>query len=230
LYIPLSNESMTAASTEPRPERADNGRSAQIRRVAAGLFFDHGYEATTTRVIARVLGIKSASIYYYYEDKEQILFEIIRSTMQDLLEGARAGVGKEAVPDRQLAILVVHHARMHAYRTKEATLGDTELRSLTGPRREVVQALRDEYEALVVSVLASGQAAGAFDLLDEKLTAYAILAQCTNVGVWYNREGRLSLDEIAFAYVNLALRMVGAPRLDRAAVAALVAGTTVKAT
>ena len=55
-------------------------RSDQIRRAAAELFFNHGFEATTTRGIAQVLGIKSASIYYHYEDKQEILFEIIYST------------------------------------------------------------------------------------------------------------------------------------------------------
>jgi TetR/AcrR family transcriptional regulator, cholesterol catabolism regulator len=214
---------MMADGPEPVVERTDTRRSTQIRRAAAVLFFDHGYEATTTRAIARQLGIKSASIYYHYEDKEEILFEIIHSTMEDLLEGARVGVAKEAEPDRQLAAVVVCHVLMHAYRPKETILGDTELRSLTGQRRQRVQALRDAYERLVVGVLSAGRAAGTFDVLDDKLTAYAVLAQCTNVGVWYDRKGRMGLDEIAFVYVNFALRMVGAPQLDHDAGAEILA-------
>jgi AcrR family transcriptional regulator len=208
---------------EPALARADSSRAAQIRRVAAALFFDHGYEATTTRAIARELGIKSASIYYHYEDKERILFEIIRSTMEELLEGARSCVAREAQHERRLAALVIHHILRHAYRPKETILGDTELRSLTGPRREIVQALRDEYEDLIVGVLTAGRDAGSFALLDEKLTAYAIFAQCTNVGIWYRQAGRLSLDEIAFNYMNFGLRMVGAPQFDTAAVSSLMA-------
>lgn len=206
-----------------KPNLADNPRAEQIRRVAAALFFDHGYEATTTRAIARELGIKSASIYYHYEDKERILFEIIRSTMEELIAGARNCVARETRHERQLAALVIHHVLMHAYRPKETILGDTELRSLTGPRREIVQALRDEYEDLIVGVLIAGRDAGSFDLLDEKLTAYAIFAQCTNVGIWYRHGGRLSLDEIAFDYMNFGLRLVGAAELDTAAVSSLMA-------
>ncbi len=168
-------------------------RSDQIRRAAAELFFNHGFEATTTRGIAQVLGIKSASIYYHYEDKQEILFEIIYSTMRELIDRVRVGTEQQTAPERKLATLIIHHVLMHAHRPKEAILGDTELRSLTGERRKVVQRLRDEYDRLLTEILREGRDSGTFDLLDEKLTAYAILAQCTHVGTWYERRGRLSL-------------------------------------
>jgi AcrR family transcriptional regulator len=188
----------------------DDQRSDQIRRVAAELFFNHGFEATTTRGIAQVLGIKSASIYYHYEDKQEILFEIIYSTMRELIDRVRVGTEQQTAPERKLATLIIHHVLMHAHRPKEAILGDTELRSLTGERRKVVQRLRDEYESLLVGILAEGRKAGAFALLDEKLTAYAVLAQCTHVGAWYERRGRLSLPEVVYDYVQFGLRLVGA--------------------
>jgi AcrR family transcriptional regulator len=189
---------------------APDQRSDQIRRAAAELFFDHGFEATTTRAIAQVLGIKSASIYYHYEDKQEILFEIIYSTMRELIDRVRVGTEQHAAPDHKLATLIIHHVLMHAHRPKEAILGDTELRSLTGERRKVVQRLRDEYERLLTEILTEGRDAGAFELLDEKLTAFAILAQCTHVGTWYARRGRLPLPEVARAYVGFGLRLAGA--------------------
>jgi AcrR family transcriptional regulator len=190
-------------------------RSDQIRRAAAELFFNHGFEATTTRGIAQVLGIKSASIYYHYEDKQEILFEIIYSTMRELIDRVRIGAEQQALADRKLATLIIHHVLMHAHRPKEAILGDTELRSLTGERRKVVQRLRDEYERLLTDILHEGREAGAFDLLDEKLTAYAILAQCTHVGTWYERRGRLSLPEVALDYVAFGLRLAGAGPIEQ---------------
>lgn len=205
-----------------RPPAADDQRSDQIRRVAAELFFNHGFEATTTRGIAQALGIKSASIYYHYEDKQEILFEIIYSTMRELIDRVRLGIEQQATPERKLATLIIHHVLIHASRPKEAILGDSELRSLTGERRKVVQRLRDEYEALLVGILAEGRESGAFELLDEKLTAYAVLAQCTHVGTWYERRGRLALPEIALDYVQFGLRLAGAPALERADFEALM--------
>ena len=143
--------------------------------------------------------------------------------MRELIDRVRVGVEGQTTPDRKLATLIIHHVLMHAHRPKEAILGDTELRSLTGERRKVVQRLRDEYEQLLTGILAEGSEAGTFDLLDEKLTAYAVLAQCTHVGTWYERRGRLPLAEIAGDYVRFGLRLAGAPALEESEIGALLA-------
>ncbi len=214
---------MSRVEAIPSRGVSDSERARELQRAAAELFFTKGYEATTIREIARALRIKSASIYYHCESKEQILFEIIRSTMEQLTAGVRTVLDQESSPDRQLAGLVVHHVVLHALRPKETTLGETELRSLTGERRTQVLRMRDDYEGLVVGVLEDGARRGLFDVLDLKLSAYAIISQCTNVGIWYHEGGRLTLDEIASAYANLALRIVGGPEVERATVARLAA-------
>jgi AcrR family transcriptional regulator len=191
-------------------------RARELRHAAAELFFDRGYEATTTREIARALGIKSGSIYYHYDTKEQILFHVIHSSMEQILAGLRVMLERETTPVDQLAGIVVNHVAMHALRPKETTLGETELRSLTeGQRLEVIR-MRDEYETLVVEMLERGADAGEMDVLHPKLTARALMAQSTNVGIWFRPDGALSLDEVARIYVNLALRLVGAPPADAA--------------
>ncbi len=46
---------------------------SQILSAALDLFARHGYEKTTMRSIAKKVGIKSASIYYFYDSKEALL-------------------------------------------------------------------------------------------------------------------------------------------------------------
>jgi AcrR family transcriptional regulator len=204
---------------------AEHERPLELRRAAAELFFAKGYEAATTREIAQALGIKSASIYYHYPDKEEILFQIIRSTMEQLIAGLRMVLGENVSEGRALAGLVVNHVIMHTLRPKEATLGDTELRSLSGARSEEILRMRDEYQDLVIGVLERGLEAGTFTILEPKLTAFSIIAQCTNVGIWFRADGRLALEEIAHVYANLALRMVGSASVDQKAIADLFAAT-----
>jgi AcrR family transcriptional regulator len=197
---------------------SDGNRAGELRRVASDLFFTKGYEATTTREIAGVLGIKSASIYYHYENKEEILFDVIRSTMTRLTDGLRAMLKRESDPASQLAGLVANHVTMHALWPRETTLGDTELRSLTGARRDEIVALRDRYEQLVVQVIENGRRTQVFDVLDPKLTAYAVIAQSSNVGTWYRAGGRVSLEDVVYVYANLALRLAKAPDVSRTTV------------
>jgi TetR/AcrR family transcriptional regulator, cholesterol catabolism regulator len=185
-------------------------RRDQISRLAAEMFFERGYESTSIRDLAAALDIKAASLYYHFPDKEQILFELVGSVLEQLFAGARWLSERQERHELKLAALVVNHVVLHALRPKETTLGDSELRSLTGDRRAVNIRIRDTYERLVVDVLDRGAKDGAFEVIDTKLTAFAIIAQASHVGTWYHAGGRLSLEGVTDVHVRLALRLVGA--------------------
>jgi AcrR family transcriptional regulator len=214
---------MTVALAFATVDADDGDRAVQLRRVAAELFCAKGFEATTTREIADALEIRSASIYYHYESKEEILFEVVRSTMERLEEGLRETLAREADPRCRLAGLVANHGVMHALHPRETTLGDTELRSLTGARLSRISQMRRDYARLVIGVLEQGQAAGAFRVFDARVTAYAVIAQAGHVGAWYRPDGRLALERVIHVYANLALRLAKAGDVSSATVDRLVA-------
>ena len=113
----------------PADRQEQEVRREQIRSLAAKMFFERGYDATTMRGIAADLGIQAASLYYHFPDKEQILFDLIESVQSQLMAGAESlmnaeeGSGAEARRDRGEPR---DPARTAA---EETTLGDTELRS-----------------------------------------------------------------------------------------------------
>jgi AcrR family transcriptional regulator len=49
----------------------------RIRKVSEDLFYNTGYEGTTTRSIAAKVGISVSNLYLYYENKEAILAAVI---------------------------------------------------------------------------------------------------------------------------------------------------------
>jgi TetR/AcrR family transcriptional regulator, cholesterol catabolism regulator len=218
----MTGEARLQAGTEVDDRRAEAGdRRKEIEALAAEMFFDRGYESTTMRGIASVLQIKSASLYYYFPDKEQILFEIVTSVIEQLTLGAKRLAANEDRHELKLAAVVVNHVVLHTLRPKATTLGDTELRSLTGTRRAANIRARDKYERFFVGVLQDGAKHAGFDLLDPKLCAYALIAQGSNVGIWYRQDGRLALEDVAYVQVGLALRAVGAEPVERDAVSRL---------
>lgn len=211
-----------ARATSTRQGAQPGDTRGQILSVAADLFFEKGYESTTVRDIATVLEIKAASLYYHFPDKEQILFELIDSVVKQLGAGAKHAVRQETSAELKLAALVVNHVTLHALRPRESTLGDSELRSLTGERRDRNVQHRDEYERLMRRVLRRGAQERSFQLVDPKLTAYALMAQGNHVGTWFRRRGRLSLTEVAKVHVELAMRMVAATSVSQDEVERLV--------
>ncbi len=60
------------------------GTKDRIRRAAAKVFTEKGYDAATTRDIAKEAGIKNmASLHYYYGTKEELFELIIREKMAE---------------------------------------------------------------------------------------------------------------------------------------------------
>ena len=77
------------------PGRRTRDTRAEILDVAAELFAERGYDATSLREIAERLGITKAALYYYFRSKDDILAALIApigAVLDELvrrLEGAR---------------------------------------------------------------------------------------------------------------------------------------------
>lgn len=66
--------------------RRDNDRPRQILEAALQIFCAHGFEATRLEDIADRAGVSKATIYLYFESKEDLLYALIRENIIPLVE------------------------------------------------------------------------------------------------------------------------------------------------
>ena len=52
---------------------------------ARRLFWEKGYNAASMREIAIAYGCRPANIYNFFSDKEEILFEVLREEMEQII-------------------------------------------------------------------------------------------------------------------------------------------------
>ena len=71
------------------PQKSQISREV-ILRVAAQLFRQQGYSATTLRQIADKAGMKAGSIYYHFDSKTAILDEILELGVQRIFHAVKA--------------------------------------------------------------------------------------------------------------------------------------------
>jgi TetR/AcrR family transcriptional regulator, cholesterol catabolism regulator len=200
----------TVAVTRRRGRAAGESTAAEIRSVALDLFYKHGFQATTLRHIASRVGIQVGSLYNHITSKGELLFDIMETVMQSLLEDQRQ-VAQEADVVERMRLLVYHHVRFHGERAKEVFIGNSELRSLNRTQRARIVALRHEYEEMFQKELEDGIRQGKFQRVDVQVTAFGIIAMTTWVSAWYSARGRLSLEEIADIYSDMVLRGIWNP-------------------
>ena len=180
-------------------------RKEAIKSFAVDLFHQKGYFATSISDISGRCGIQKASIYYHYASKEDLLFSIMQTTMDDLI--AYLGANLEGIDsiEAKMRAAIHSHVRFHLERQKENFIANSELRGLTRDHRLDIVKKRDYYEREFQSLIQQGCQAGVFADCDVKIVSYAILTLCTAGAAWYKPRGRLAVSEIAATYENFVI-------------------------
>ena len=175
---------------------------ATIKSVCIDLFFKKGYFATSISDIAKGSGIQKASIYYHYASKEDLLFHILKSIMNDLTTTLKQRLAAVSGIEQRIRAAVRGHVCFHLERQRENFIANSELRGLTAEHYRIIVNKRDEYELIFQNLIRQGTEEGVFADVDVKILSYAILTLCTAGATWYNSSGRLTVDEIADIYEN----------------------------
>jgi AcrR family transcriptional regulator len=188
----------------PKPSKSDAKRAEILRRAAAA-FRDVGFHAAGMREIARAAGMTPGNLYYYFEDKDDLLYACQTQTLERLLrEGRRIAAG-EGAPEERLRALV----RAHVLCLLEETGGSAahlEFRALPPNRRAEIARKRDAYERVVRSVVLEGVRSGAFRAVDAKLATLAVLGAANATVTWWRPEGPLAPAAIADAFSDTLVR------------------------
>jgi len=179
-----------------------------IRKAGLRLIFEHGYAAMSLRQLAAEVGIQSGSLYNHISTKQELLFELIRDHINELLRQLdRALQGKQRPIDK-LRAFTAFHVTYHMTRKREVFIANSELRSLEPKNYEEIVALRGAYERRLAEILREGVAEGEFEVVDIQVATFAILALLTGLTTWYRPGGRLTKEAIVAAHEKLVLSSV----------------------
>jgi AcrR family transcriptional regulator len=197
---------MAVAVSHRRPRR---DREAQIYRVAAQIFYDKGYGATSVEDIAEEVGILKGSLYYYMDSKEDLLFHVIERAHQELTQLLDETLAEGATDDPmdQLERLIKAHTRYVC--DNHVTIGVffNDFKFLSPTRQEEIIGARDSYDHRVQKLLSRARKAGQIDeAVDIPLASMAILGAVNWAYQWYRPGGRLSPDQIG---EELSARLLG---------------------
>jgi len=173
-----------------------------IKTISINLFYKKGYFATSISDIAREAGIQKSSIYYHYSNKEELLFDIFKTTLVDLYENLEAQIKGVQGAEEKMRAAIQSHVIFHMERQKEVIISDSELRGLTVDNYKNIMKMRDDYERKFQSLIKDGIEKGIFADMDFKVASYEIITMCTAVSIWFNQSGRLSKEDVAKIYTD----------------------------
>src|ERR1019366_4866619 len=194
---------------EDGPPTTRGGRRSDIREAGLTLFAERGYHATSMGDIGRFIGVKGPSLYNHLKSKQEILVDIMVTTMEDLLAGFDKA-NSNGEPAVRLREVMAEHVRYHATHPRDVRIGNREIPSLEEPAHDLVLSLRNEYEGKWRALIQEGLDSGDFSIPSVRVALYAILEMGIGVAEWYRPDGSLSLDQIAELYAEMASRLLSA--------------------
>jgi AcrR family transcriptional regulator len=184
----------------------------EILRAAAELFAGQGLAATTTRQIAERVGIRQASLYYYFSGKDEILLELLTQSVRPSL---RVAATLEARCGDDPAAGLYALALIDVRTLTRAPHNIATLYLLPEVQGDEFASFRAEHAELQATYGRLGRAAAApGGSLDEELTATLIMQLVESV-IQLRRFGELR-DGYAHEIAASCLRLIG---LDFPAVA-----------
>ena len=182
--------------TRPRNVNPNAATRVDILKSAAKAFRKLGYHGATVEEIAAALHMKKGNLYYYFKNKEEILFACHQYSLDQLtqiLEGVQRGSASADQKLRQLIVAFVHTILDDLHGT--ALLLDLE--ALTPAHLKAVIARRDRFERGVREVLEEGMTTGTFAQGDPKLLAFALFGAVNWIPRWFKPQGASTSQEIA---------------------------------
>jgi AcrR family transcriptional regulator len=179
---------------------------AAIRKAGLKLIYQHGFEAMSLRDLAHDVGIQQGSLYNHIDSKQALLFELMRTHLENLLTHLEERLSGLNDPVARLKAFIGFHLMYHMERKSEVYINNSELRSLEPKNLVKIKALRSAYERRLIDILKDGQTKGVFNETDAHVAAFALIAMLTGVCAWYKPQGRMSKEELVAAHTDLILK------------------------
>jgi len=189
---------------KPARERA---RQRELKRdaviaAAARAFRQRGLHNTTLDDIASFLNVTKPTIYYYVQNREQIIFECFRLGIGRITAAFAELTESRASGREKLAALVARYAEVMAsdFGWCMVRVEDHDLSAATGKR---IRALKAELDQGLRRLIRAGIEDGSIRECDPKMTAFALAGALNWIGHWYRSGEQLSASGIAERFVDL---------------------------
>jgi AcrR family transcriptional regulator len=172
-------------------------RKKEIYRIATKTLWQKGYDKTTIRDIARATEMTTAGLYYYFKSKEELLFQILDSHMDDMISGIR----KIPAQDMDSTDLIKRYIQYQVdsfcndkYRTK-LILSDDDC--LTEEWYEQVKEKQRAYLSFWRQAIEAYCIQNGLSTENIAIDAHCLVGMCGWIYRWYDPKGEIKPENLA---------------------------------
>lgn len=176
-------------------------RRTEILKSAAAAFRRRGYHGASVDEIASALEMTKGNLYYYFKNKEEILFACHEYSLDKLLTLMDDVQAEQITPEaklRKLMLAFVHLILDDLHGT--ALTLDPE--ALSPPLLKRVIAKRDRFDHGIRTIIQQGIDQGQFRPGDPKMIEFAMMGAVNWISKWFDPAGAQTSDQIGDAFAD----------------------------
>ncbi|VUZ26011.1 HTH-type transcriptional repressor KstR2 [uncultured Comamonas sp.] len=206
---PLPAANLPASPWAQAPSRAEQRQAKRdaVLHVAAQMFNERGFHATSLDDIAARLNVTKPTLYYYVKNKDAILLACVKKGLDMTLEGieaSRAG-GGNALDQLRACMRAYAEVVTQPFGMCLIRVGDEEVPE---PSRTELRRLKSEIDHAFRRLVEQGVQEGVLAPCDPKMAAFVIAGALSWIGRWYQPAGAYSADQIIDQCTQLLLQGV----------------------
>jgi AcrR family transcriptional regulator len=182
-------------------QAAASDRRIEILKSAAAAFRRRGYHGASVDEIASALEMTKGNLYYYFKNKEEILFACHEYSLDKLLVLMEDVQAEQSSPEAKLRRLVLAfvHLILDDLHGTALTLDPEALSPLLFQR---VIAKRDQFDHGIRAIIQQGIDQGVFRPGDPKMIEFAMMGAVNWIAKWFDPAGPMTSDHIGDAFAD----------------------------
>lgn len=202
-------ESQLVSQTLERASKQQE-RFDEIVAASARVFQRAGYEAATLEEVAQALGVRKATLYRYIGGKEDVLYSIIEDALVRMSAANHRWQEQAKDPLDRIRLFLEDHVSFVIDNHAHVGVYFADLRVLAAARRRVLQALADEYQQQLETLVREAMDGGLVDdASNPVLTAHGLLGIVNYAYRWYRPGRGVARDRVVKDLPSLAVASLG---------------------
>jgi len=155
-----------------------------VLEAAASEFNERGYHRTSVEDIAKRLNISKPTVYYYIGKKEDILLEVQRGVLEQMLRQIKANMSKHRTAEARLRWLINFWVKQVCSETGMAFVRVPEF-ELPEHLAHEVRTYKRNIQEIFIDTLRLGVTDGSLNISDPVLSTFLLAGSLNAVGTWY---------------------------------------------
>jgi TetR/AcrR family transcriptional regulator, cholesterol catabolism regulator len=175
----------------------------EIQGVATRLFAQKGYHNTSMREIARALEMNQASLYHYFDSKEDLLYTLITDAMDEALDTLEQICQSDLSPNGKLNEVLSFYTSYYAGDQDRLRLLVNEQDNLGEEYRQIVIEKERRYVRLIQSILKALADERKMKPIPPSVATFAFFGMVHYTIKWYDRSGPVKSGELADYFLEI---------------------------